>query len=181
MSAPLEIHSYRRPSRGTARLRRILLAGGLAGVLDLAAAIVQGAIRGTAPERILQSIASGILGRDAFDGGGMTVLLGLELHFFIALSAATVYLVAAERWTVLAERWVLWSGVYGVLVWAVMNLVVLPLSAAPFRFQFSVAAVMVAWTIHVVCVGWVIGFVARRSVTAFTTGTQGTQGSGAPR
>jgi uncharacterized membrane protein YagU involved in acid resistance len=174
MSAPLEIHSYRRPSRGTARLRRILLAGGLAGVLDLAAAVVQGAMRGTSPERILQSIASGILGRAAFDGGAMTVLLGLEVHFAIALSAAAIYIFAAERWTALAERWVLWGGVYGVLVWAVMNMVVLPLSVAPFRFQFSFAAVMVAWTIHVVCVGWVIGFVARRSV--FTTGTQGTQG-----
>ncbi len=87
MSAPLEIHGYRRPSRGTARLRRILLAGGLAGVLDLAAAIVQGAMRGASPERILQSIASGILGRAAFDGGAMTVLLGIEAHFAIALTA----------------------------------------------------------------------------------------------
>ena len=181
MSAPLEIHSYRRPSRGTARLRRILLAGGLAGVLDLAAAIVQGAMRGASPERILQSIASGILGRAAFDGGAMTVLLGIEAHFAIALTAATVYLFAAERWPDLAVRWVLWSGVYGVLVWAVMNLMVVPLSAAPFRFQFSVRNVVVGWVIHVVCVGWVIGFVARRSVTAVNTGTQGTRGSGAPR
>jgi uncharacterized membrane protein YagU involved in acid resistance len=176
MSSPLEIHSYRRPSRGAARLRRVLLAGGLAGVLDLAAAIVRGAMGGTAPERILQSIASGILGRAAYEGGAMTALLGLEAHFAIAITAAAVYLIAAERWTVLAERWVLWSGVYGVLVWAVMNLVVIPLSAAPFRFRFSVEALLVGWTIHVVCVGWAIGFVARRSGTAFTTGTQGAQG-----
>jgi len=70
-----------------------ILYGGLAvGVLDALDAIIFFGIRnGVTPKRIFQHIASGLLGRASFDGGYATALLGLFLHFLIALIIAAVY------------------------------------------------------------------------------------------
>jgi len=58
------------------------------GVLDITAALVVYGFFGIKPLRLLQGIASGLLGRRAFDGGLATALLGLVCHFFNAFSAA---------------------------------------------------------------------------------------------
>ena len=50
-------------------LRGILVGGLIAGVLDITDAFVFHGLRGVAPVRILQAIASGLLGRDAFGAG----------------------------------------------------------------------------------------------------------------
>ncbi|HXJ44011.1 MAG TPA: hypothetical protein VNH18_32290, partial [Bryobacteraceae bacterium] len=42
-------------------------------------------------------IAAGLLGRQAFQGGAGTYVLGVLLHFFIACSAAAVYYAASRR------------------------------------------------------------------------------------
>ena len=44
---------------------------------------------------MLQAIASGLLGREAFSGGWWTASLGLGLHFLIATSAAALYALAS--------------------------------------------------------------------------------------
>ena len=109
-------------------LRGILVGGLVAGVLDITDALVFHGLRGVAPGRILQAIASGLLGRDAFDGGAATAALGLGLHFVIAFGAATVYGVASRRLSVLVERPWLTGPIFGLAVYAVMQYVVLPLS-----------------------------------------------------
>ena len=74
-----------------ARLVNAVLWGGLiAGTLDIADALIFHGVRGVAPWRILQAIASGLLGREAFTGGAWTATLGLGLHFFIATTVAAV-------------------------------------------------------------------------------------------
>ena len=65
-------------------IRPILVGGLLAGVLDIAAALTRGMLRGGSPVRVLQAIASGVMGRPAFEGGWQTALLGLEAYDFIA-------------------------------------------------------------------------------------------------
>ncbi len=74
----------------------VLSAGFTCGVLDITAALVVYGYLGVKPMRLLQGIASGLLGPKAFDGGLATALLGLLCHFFIAFSAATVYFVASR-------------------------------------------------------------------------------------
>jgi hypothetical protein len=78
-------------------VRAIILGGLIAGTLDIADALIFHAARGVAPWRIPQAIASGLLGRQAFDGGAWTATLGLGLHFFIAASAAAVCNLASLR------------------------------------------------------------------------------------
>ena len=65
--------------------KSMLLGGVCAGVLDFIGACVSNYSRGVTPLRIAQSIASGLLGRAAFEGGYKTAALGVVLHFIIAL------------------------------------------------------------------------------------------------
>lgn len=112
-------------------LRVILWAGLVAGVLDISDAFVFFGLRGVKPIRILQSIASGLFGVKAFQMGFKTAVLGLLLHFFIALSVASVYYAASRKLKLLRHRPVVWGLIYGAAVYGFMNLFVLPLSAVP--------------------------------------------------
>jgi hypothetical protein len=109
---------------------RAIAVGALAvGVLDGLDAIVFFGLRsGTSPVRIGQAIASGLLGRAAFDGGVSTALLGLALHFFIATCIVATYVGASRLLPTLALRPLLWGPLYGVAAWATMQWIVLPLA-----------------------------------------------------
>jgi uncharacterized membrane protein len=110
---------------------RVLLTGALVvGTLDLADAIIFFGLRGVKPIRIPQSIASGLLGRSSFTGGIPTALLGVLLHYFIAFGIVATYYLASRRIRALTRDPVICGIAYGILVYCVMNLVVVPLSAA---------------------------------------------------
>jgi hypothetical protein len=58
--------------------RAILWAGLICGAMDITAAVVvYGLLWERGAIRILQSVASGLLGADSYDGGLITALLGL--------------------------------------------------------------------------------------------------------
>lgn len=143
------------------KVRASLAGGALAGSLDIAAAFLVYGMRGARPIRILQSIASGLLGAAAFDGGLATAMLGLVLQFFIATVAAWVYYLGSLRAPVLVHRPVTFGALYGIAVYVVMTFVVVPLSAVPKRpFAWDVAPVIVI--VHIVCVGIPIAYAVRR-------------------
>jgi hypothetical protein len=134
-----------------------------AGTLDISAAIaLRGLISGVAAIRVLQSVASGLLGRDAFGGGTKTAVLGLVLHFAIMVVIVTLFYFASRSLTALTTHW-LWSGLaYGVVVYLVMSFVVVPLSAFPAKLVPSVAALVEGLIVHMVCVGLPIAFIISR-------------------
>lgn len=150
---------------GLGRFGQAILLGGLgAGALDFIGACVTNASRGVTPLRIAQSIASGLLGAKAFQapsqGGYKTAALGVGLHFFIALVAAAVFCFASVRLRWLIARPYLSGALYGVAVFWFMQLIVLPLSAIPFKQNFSWSAVATGLIVHVLCVGWPIALAA---------------------
>ncbi len=65
-------------------LQAITFGGLIAGTLDLTSAFIVTALRGGSHVRMLQSIASGLLGADSFTGGAATAALGVLVHFTIA-------------------------------------------------------------------------------------------------
>lgn len=138
-----------------------LLAGTLTiGAIDALYAVVFWVPRGGTPTRIFQSIASGLLGRSAFEGGEKTALLGLALHFLIAFGIVLVYWLASARLPLLIERPLWCGGAYGLLVYGVMNYVVIPLSAMrPARFLLP----WIVWSIvvHIVMIGIPAAFFAK--------------------
>lgn len=139
-----------------------LVGAGLAcGVLDITAALVVYGFFGLKPMRLLQGIASGLLGPQAFSGGFATALLGLVCHFLIAFGAAAVYLMASRAVEFLIGHPVVSGVLYGVAVYFFMNRIVLPLSAAAKR-PFSLKMMIVGVVIHIFCVGLPISFSVRR-------------------
>ena len=114
----------------TVGLRRGLAsiaAGLVAGTANLIAA---GMIFGGTLTHGLQLIASGLLGERAFVGGSATALLGACLHYAISIAAAAIYSAAAVRGKMLRDHWLIGGTVFGVIAYAIMNLVVVPLSHA---------------------------------------------------
>jgi hypothetical protein len=142
--------------------RGVLWGGLLAGVLDIGAAFATSALAGRGPVRVLHAVASGLLGAEAFRGGAPAAALGLGLHFVIALGAAAVYGAASRLFPALVRRAVPAGLLYGVAVYFFMNLVVLPLSAVPFKVAFTPAGLAQGLLIHMTCVGLPIALCARR-------------------
>lgn len=146
-----------------------LKAGLIAGLLDISAAFIQYYLRtGKNPLTVLKFIASGVFGRRALTGGTDMILWGLVFHFGIALSFAALYFWLAARWPALRRAWIVFGMVYGLFVWAVMNLLVVPLSRTPER-PFSWPGALVAMAILIVCIGLPIAYGAKRA-KGFRTG-----------
>jgi len=145
---------------------RALLYGGLTvGILDITNAFVFFGLRGGRPTRILQGIASGLLGRASFDGGAATVALGAAIHFFIAFCVAGTYLALSRHVRVLAQRPLVCGPVYGLAVYAVMNLVVIPLSAIH-RGPMTLPVLANGLLIHLLGVGLPSALAARAAAPA---------------
>lgn len=110
-------------------VRQAILYGTLTvGVLDGLAAMIMSGLRGTRPDRLFQSIAFALVGQASFSGGWPTVVLGVVLHFVVALGVVTIYVSASRLVPALARRPLLLGPVYGIAVFFVMNLIVIPLS-----------------------------------------------------
>ena len=111
--------------------RAVVLAGLAGGAADILTAFV--IYRPATPERILQSVASGLLGPASFEGGMTAAAIGLVAHFVIAIIFAALFVIAAGMAPVLLKRPVLSGLTLGVGVYGVMNAIVVPLSQAPTR------------------------------------------------
>jgi hypothetical protein len=148
----------------------IPVGGFIAGALDITYAIVFSGFRGVPAIRLLQSVASGLLGPAAFNGGVPTAALGLLLHFFIAFSAAAIFYVAGRRFPLLTRRAVVSGVLYGIVIYAVMNLVVLPLSATPRRVSFPPIVLATGLLVHMFGIGLPISLAVRRALAASSTG-----------
>jgi len=141
----------------------ILIGGTIAGALDITYAIGFSAMHGVPPMRILQSVASGLLGKPAFEGGVPIAILGLALHFFIAFSWAAIFYLASRVIPALTRHAVIAGVFYGCLIYAVMNLVVLPLSAYPRKVTFPLLVLVTGLLVHMFCIGLPISLAVRRT------------------
>ncbi|MBS1810481.1 MAG: hypothetical protein JST84_20115 [Acidobacteria bacterium] len=139
----------------------ILLGGLVAGTMDIVAAFIQHGLKGISPIRILQSVASGLLGRESYNGGLKAALLGLLCHFVIALGATATYYALSRIAPVLITQAVIGGSLFGVAVYFFMNLVVLPLSAFPGKITFPLGALVIGLLIHIFCVGLPIALIIR--------------------
>ena len=112
-----------RPTGTRNALSAIGVGGFIAGTLDLLQACIQ------LGWDIPLLIAGGLLGAKADHGGVGNYLLGIFLHFFIALSAAATYYAASRLLPFMNHHPLLCGLYFGATVRLVMHLIVLPLSA----------------------------------------------------
>ena len=160
MNATSANHSVVQKSRV---LAAILWGGAIAGAFDLTYAMAFYGLRGVKPMRVSQSIASGLLGPKAYEGGFTTATLGVVLHFVIAIGAAAVFYLLSRKLTFLTQKPVLWGPLYGAAIYFFMHFVVLPLAANP-RFRTTTLSVSTVCdlAIHTILIGPSIALTARR-------------------
>lgn len=140
--------------------RKIVLATLVAGTLDILSAVIYTLMAGRQPIMMLKGLASAVLGDDAVKGGVGVAVAGLALHFAIMAVMAAFFVLAAARISSLKRHWVIAGIAYGIGLWAVMNLIVLPL-----RFgwhPFSVKGLAEQFFSHIVLVGLPIAWFSRR-------------------
>ena len=159
-------------AQGSRSVGQAILTGWLScGVLDITAACLQGWIQaGRAPADVLKGVASGLWGRSALDGGAGMAMVGLAMHFTVALTATLVFYALSRRLAFLRTLPLLLIGpLYGVVVFCAMNYGTLPFLSwlrsfylgTPPRWPGTMGWPQVG--IHMICVGLPIAWGVRRA------------------
>src|SRR5262249_45829879 len=140
----------------------LLFGGIVVGMFDISYAILFWSIRsGVKPIRVFQSVAAGLIGRQAALAGGIeTAILGGFLHFFIATAVVVVYWLASRWIPMLIQRPVVFGILYGVGVWVVMNYAVIPLSRTS-RGSAIPVWIICSIIVHALFIGLPAAFFAR--------------------
>jgi len=134
----------------------IATGGLIAGTLDLTQACI---LFGW---NIPFSIAAGLLGPSAVHGGPGIYILGVFLHFFIALSATSIYYAASRKLTFLTEYPLICGLFFGAAVEEVMSLIVLPLSALHARGPYDLQDLIQGLAAHMIIFGLPVAYSIRR-------------------
>lgn len=145
-------------------VRNILLATFVAGTLDIFCAIVVYALilGKTTPLKILQSIAAGMVGKEAYEGGVAMAGYGLFLHFFITLLFTVFYFILICFIAFLKRHRTFCGIIYGIFIWLVMNLIILP-AVFPGIIPGDAHAILTGMAIVIVAVGIPIAYIVSGS------------------
>ena len=146
-------------------LRPIALGGLIIGTADVIIYhwFVSGILGGYPLMTVYQYIASGALGESAFAGGIATALLGVLFHFIISFVVAGVFILSANRISLLRRNPIVGSLLYGFGVFIVMNMLVIPLSAAPPLPVPTTPQLIVNILDHILVIGLPLGILVQRN------------------
>jgi uncharacterized membrane protein YagU involved in acid resistance len=128
----------------------------VAGIPDV---VVAAAISRSSPGKVLQLIASGILGEASYSRGSMSMALGLSLQIAMSFVIALIYNVAVWQLAGVRHSPLMFGALYGVITFVVMNFVVVPLSRAHPKHDWDQKAV-VAMLIVMILFAEIISFIA---------------------
>jgi len=149
-------------------LRLSVIGGIISGILHflIQQGIVFGLILKTPIISSLQFVASGLMGDAAFTGGLATALLGLILDFIMITIMAGVFIFSVDRIPLLRRNVILGSILYGLGIFIVMNLIVLPLSAAPALPAPPLWLLIELVLQHILLIGLPLGILVQRNASA---------------
>lgn len=151
------------PPAGNRNTKTILFAGLLVGSLDIISAFVDYYIQsGKGPEGVLKFVASGMFGASAFSGGAMIIFLGLLFHYIIAFCFTLFFFWLYPRLPLLRKNIILTAVVYGLFVWLVMNLIVVPLSNVP-KTPFPLFKIVKGMLILICMIGLPLAIIMKRA------------------
>ena len=140
----------------------ILIAGLVAGTLDIGTALVQYYLKtGKDLSDVLRFVASGFFGKPAFTGGTTMAVAGLFFHYVVAFIWTIIFFLLYPRIALLRKNIILPAILYGAFVWLIMNEVVLPLCAAPAQ-PFVLKQAAIAMLILICAIGLPLSIFAKR-------------------
>jgi hypothetical protein len=121
----VSISDTSRPSR---RVLTAIVAGGLTGAtFDFIAAML---IYRLDAVTVGHAVARGWFGKDAMKGGLDVAIIGALSHYMILLIAAAVFVLTSLRFPILRRMAWITGPLFGICIYGVMHLVIVPLSAA---------------------------------------------------
>ena len=144
-------------------LKAVFFTGLIAGALDATAACIQYYINtGNDPARVFRYVASAALGKDVMTKDLYAMAAwGLLFHMAIAMTWSLVFFLLFQSIRgVLKNKFV--AGIsYGIFVWAVMNLVVVPLAFGN-GIHLQLKNALIAMGILIIAIGLPISLMADR-------------------
>ncbi len=149
-------------------LKATLVGGVLAGAADMSYALLWfSGVKGVPAMKVPQSVAGGLIGKGSFDGGAGTVLLGLGLHWLIALIWAAVFVSVGRKYLPAILRNPIPSGLaYGAWIYLIMNWVVLPLDAMHTKPHLApLDTWLTGLAVHMLGIGLAISLSASKTVS----------------
>ena len=142
--------------------KTIARAGLIAGTLDAAGAIILFLAKGGQnPLRIFQYIASAVFGKKAYSPGLEFAWWGILFHFIIAYAFTCLFFFLYPRIKILAKNTAVAGILYGIFIWLVMNLIIVPLTNAR-KFPFDIGQALLGVVILILAIGLPVAFMARR-------------------
>ncbi len=105
----------------------------IAGTLDIASALIYYSIKvGNNPLNVLVYVAKVALGKDIsskdiFANGAILAAIGLLVHYIIAFAWTVVFFRLYPKISLLNKNKIVAGIVYGIFVWVMMNLLIVPL------------------------------------------------------
>ena len=141
-------------------LRPIAAATLVCGTLDILFAVILTLMRGKEPAAMLRFVASGPF-PDATGWGAAGSVLGLAVHFSLIAIMVALFAIVARNHPALLGKPLLWGIIYGLITYAVMNLVIVPLRF-PAAWPPKALSIGTQLFAHIVLVGLPTAFIARR-------------------
>ena len=140
----------------------VIKTGLLTGTLDIAIALIQYYSKtGKDPANVLRFIAGAVFGSKAYAGGTGMAVAGLLFHFAIALVWTIIFFFLYPKIALLQKNFIVSAIIYGVFIWAVMNFIVLPLSALP-ALHSDLKQSLTAIAILVIAFGIPLSLISKR-------------------
>ena len=143
-------------------ISNVLKAGLIVGTLDILAAFIQ--VYSKTQKRpiiVLNFIASGVFGKEAFSGGNKMAAFGLLFHYLIAFGFTLLFFMLYPKIKEVIKNRVIVGVFYGLFIWLVMQFLVVPLSQAP-PMKLTVQGAITASLILIVCIGLPLSWLAKR-------------------
>ncbi len=140
----------------------IIKAGLLAGTLDILFAFTYYYIKTQKnPLNVLNYVSKVALGESTFTSQGLQQANGLLVHFVIAFGWTILFFILYPRLQLLRINKFITAFVYGIFVWVMMNVVVLPLwNHKPFVFNRESSPINAL--ILIVAIGLPLSYIAHR-------------------
>ena len=108
---------------------------------------------------VLKSVASGAFGKEALSGGRKMMVAGLIFHYAIAFSFTVFFFWLFPKIKLASKNLLLTGIIYGLFVWTIMNMLVVPLSQIGPR-PFNLSNAIINALILIVCIGIPLAFIA---------------------
>ena len=138
----------------------VIKAGLIAGTLDICSAFLYSYIkRGTSPTTVLQYLAKFVFGKETITDTTLQSITGLLIHFLIAMGWTILFFILYPRLNFMRINKILTGIVYGLFVWTIMNVVLLPLWSGK-AFVFNPESSTINAIILILAIGMPLSFIA---------------------